>query len=86
MDKKATELGKVSITKPAWRLMLDAAISIMDSIRESSVNLVVKGMTIVSIFTTGSVYAITTRAGIGDGVTTLGAGVIVLSIVIWCNE
>ena len=91
MDKKATELGNVSVNKPAWRLILDAAIDIMNSIRESSVHLIVKGMTIVSIiaiFTAGSVYALIIAPGmdIGGGIVFLGACVIVLLIIIWLNE
>lgn len=91
MTKEATQLGNVSVNKPAWRLMLDAAIDIMNSVRESSVHLIVKGITIVSIiaiFTAGSVYALIIAPGtsVGDGITFLGACVIALSIIIWMNE
>lgn len=89
--KEATKIGDISIKKPAWRLIVDAMISIVNQIRENSLDNMIKGLTIVAIiaiFTTGSVYAliIAPGTGVGDGITFLGGCVTGLSMVIWCNN
>jgi hypothetical protein len=67
--KEATQLGKVSVTKPTWRLMIDAVISVINSIRESNVNMVIKGITSICLmaivsFTIIKVLAITGQASL----------------------
>lgn len=76
MDKKATELGKVSINKPAWRLIIDAVISVINQIKGDTVEMAIKGITticFVAIIAFAVVKTITT--------VTLGGGGIVITII-----
>lgn len=90
--KRATELGEVSVNKPAWRLMIDAVISIINSIRESNVNMLIKGITTVCFVAIVSFaivkLAITVTLGKGAGVVifiAIIASAVILGI-IWLHD
>ena len=45
--KKATEIGEINITKPAWRVMLDTIANVLSQIKGDTVEMAIKGITTV---------------------------------------
>lgn len=79
MSKEATQLGDISINKPAWRLMIDAVISVINSIKESSVHLIVKGITSVCLMAIVSFTIIKAITIVGA---VKGAGIVIFISII----